>query len=65
LSFPRSAATASASYNETVQPSFEELREIYRAWGADPAVRLIVTPKAHHEMDIPALLDFLGAPPGK
>ena len=22
-------------------------------------------PKTHHEMDIPALLDFLGAPPGE
>jgi dienelactone hydrolase len=56
-----SPTNASASYNETVQPSFEELREIYRAWGAESQVRLIVTPKAHHEMDIPALLDFLGA----
>jgi dienelactone hydrolase len=56
-----SPTNASASYNETVQPSLEELREIYRAWGAASAVQLIVTPKAHHEMDIPALLDFLGA----
>ncbi len=60
-----SPTNASASYNETVQPSLEELREIYRAWGADSAVRLIVTPKTHHEMDIPALLDFLGPLPGK
>jgi dienelactone hydrolase len=57
-----SPTNASASYNETVQPSLDELREIYRAWGAESAVRLIVTPKAHHEMDIPALLNFLGAP---
>jgi dienelactone hydrolase len=55
-----SPENASASYNETVPPSFEELREIYRAWGADSVVRLIVTPKIHHEMDIPALLDSLG-----
>lgn len=61
-----SPTNASASYNETVQPSLEELREIYRAFGADDsAVRLIVTKNAHHEMDIPALLDFLGTPPGK
>jgi dienelactone hydrolase len=60
-----SPTNASASYNETVPPSLDELREIYRAWGAEAAVRLIVTPGAHHEMDIPALLDFLGAPPEK
>jgi len=60
-----SPTNASASYNETVGPSLEELREIYRAWGAEDAVRLIVTPKTHHEMDIPALLDFLGALPEK
>jgi dienelactone hydrolase len=58
-----SPTNASASYNETVGPALEELREIYRAWGAEEAVRLIVTPKAGHEMDIPALLEFLGAPP--
>jgi dienelactone hydrolase len=57
-----SPTNASASYNETVEPSLEELREIYRAWGADSAIRLIVTPKTHHEMDVPALLDFLGPP---
>jgi len=55
-----SSTNASAAYNETVGPSLEELREIYRAWGADSAVRLIVTPKAEHEMDVPALLEFLG-----
>jgi pimeloyl-ACP methyl ester carboxylesterase len=57
-----SPTNASASYNETVGPAFDELREIYRAWGAEEAVRLLVTPKAHHEMDIPALLEFLGGP---
>ncbi len=60
-----SETNASASFNETVQPSFEELRKIYRAWGAEAAVRLLVTPNSYHEMDIPALLDFLGAPQEK
>jgi dienelactone hydrolase len=60
-----SPTNASASYNETVPQSVEELREIYRAWGAEAAVRLVVTPKTHHEMDVPALLDFLGSSPGK
>lgn len=59
-----SPTNASASYNETVQPSLDELREIYDAWGAGSVVRLIVTPKTHHEMDISALLDFLGSPLG-
>jgi len=31
---------------------------------AEPAVRLIVTPRAHDEMDIPGLLEFLGPLPG-
>ena len=31
-----------------------------------PAGRIgLGLPKTHHEMDIPALLDFLGVPPGK
>jgi dienelactone hydrolase len=60
-----SPTNASASYNETVPASLEELREIYGAWGAAAAVRLLVTPKAHHEMDIPALLEFLGTPTGE
>ena len=50
---------AAASYNETVAPAMEELRDIYRAFGAEEAVRLLVTEGSHHEMDIPALLDFL------
>lgn len=60
-----SPTNASASYNETVPASLGELREIYAAWGAADAVRLLVTPKTHHEMDVPALIEFLGAPPGK
>jgi dienelactone hydrolase len=54
-----SPTNASASYNETVPKSMEELRGIYDAFGARGAVSLIVTPGAQHEMDIPALLDFL------
>jgi dienelactone hydrolase len=60
-----SPTNASASYNETVPSSLAELREIYRAWNAEGEVRLLVTPKAHHEMDVPALLDFLGARSGR
>jgi dienelactone hydrolase len=55
-----SPTNASASYNETVPRSLEELKEIYRAFGAEDAVRLIVTPGKHHEMDIPRLLEFFG-----
>jgi dienelactone hydrolase len=51
---------ASASYNETVPVAMEELRAIYQALGAPgEAVRLIVSPGKHHEMDIPRLLEFL------
>lgn len=55
-----SPTNASASYNETVPKSMEELRRIYGAFGAGEAVTLIVTPGSGHEMDIPALLNFLG-----
>lgn len=55
-----SPTNASASYNETVPQSLEELKEIYRAFGAEDAVRLIVTPGKHHEMDVPQLLEFFG-----
>jgi hypothetical protein len=55
-----SPTNASASYNETVPQSLEELKEIYRAFGAEDVVRLIVTPGKHHEMDIPQLLEFFG-----
>jgi dienelactone hydrolase len=54
-----SPSNASASYNETVPKSMEELGDIYGAFGARDALTLIVTPGAEHEMDIPALLDFL------
>jgi len=54
-----SPENASASYNETVPRSMEELRSIYRAFDAEKVVKLIVTAKRHHEMDIPELLKFL------
>ncbi|MDP4504029.1 alpha/beta hydrolase family protein [Nonomuraea turcica] len=49
----------SASYNESVVASVNELRSIYEAAGAKDAVSLIVTPEAGHEMDISALTRFL------
>jgi len=52
----------SASYNETVAQSLKELRNIYKAFGAEEKVRFIVTPGKHHEMDIPQLLKFLVVP---
>ena len=54
-----SPTNASASYNETVPQSLQELREIYKNFGGEGAVQLIVTPGKHHEMDIPELLKFL------
>ena len=54
-----SPTNASASYNETVQPSMEELREIYQKFRAKNAIEFLVTKGAHHEMDIPALLNYL------
>jgi len=58
-----SPTNASASYNETVPQSLQELRDIYNVFGGDDAVRLIVTAGKHHEMDIPQLLKFLGDAP--
>ncbi len=55
-----SPTNASASYNETVPTSMEELRLIYAAFDARDAVTLVVTPGKGHEMDVPVLLDFLG-----
>jgi len=51
----------SASYNETVEKSIDELREIYRAFGAENAVSLEVTPARGHEMNNKLLKDFLTA----
>jgi dienelactone hydrolase len=49
----------SASYNETVPDSIEQLKQIYAAIGAENRVELIVTPDSGHEMDNEALLAFL------
>ena len=54
-----SPTNASASYNETVPQSLQELRDIYKNLGGEGAVQLIVTSGKHHEMDIPELLKFL------
>jgi hypothetical protein len=58
-----SQAVTRREFLETVRPALEELREIYRARGAENEVRLIVTPEAHDEMDVPALFGFLSGPP--
>jgi len=50
----------SASYNETVPGSLDELRAIYRAFGAEGAVQLIVSSGKAHEMDNRALDAFFG-----
>jgi hypothetical protein len=50
---------SSASYNETSGPSLGELRNIYRAFGADGRVTVMVTKGSHHEMDVPDLKEFL------
>jgi dienelactone hydrolase len=49
----------SASYNETVPGSIQELKQIYTAVGAEAKVRLIVSKGKRHEMDIEALLTFM------
>jgi hypothetical protein len=49
----------SASYNETVEPSLEELRTIYRAYDAEDKVSLRVTSGAEHEMENEDLIAFL------
>jgi hypothetical protein len=54
-----SPTNASASYNETVPQSLQELQDIYKAFCGDGTIELIVTPSKHHEMDIPQLLKFL------
>lgn len=49
----------SAAYNETVPQAIREVKQIYRAFGAEEHVSVIVTRGAGHEMDIPELLKFL------
>jgi dienelactone hydrolase len=50
----------SAAYNETVPPSIAALRQIYAAVGAADNVQLVVSPNMGHEMDLAALMSFLG-----
>jgi dienelactone hydrolase len=51
-----------ASYNETVEGAFQELKKIYAAVGAEGQVRLIVSKGKGHEMDIGALVAFMNEP---
>jgi len=53
-----SETNASASFNESVPESIEELTEIYSAFGSEDKVQQIVTPNSYHEMDIDQLLSF-------
>jgi dienelactone hydrolase len=52
----------SAAYNDTVDPAVADVRGIYRAFGAESAVELIVSPGLGHEMDNPRLAEFLARP---
>jgi dienelactone hydrolase len=54
-----SSENFSASYNETVLPSINELKAIYTALGAEQNVHFIVSEGKQHEMDVNALLGFL------
>jgi dienelactone hydrolase len=49
----------SASYNQTVEPALNELKRIYRAFGAENQISLKVTPEKGHEIDNDDLQDFL------
>jgi dienelactone hydrolase len=51
---------ASAAYNATVALSVEELKAIYARMNAAEKVRLVVSKGMRHEMDVDALLAFLG-----
>lgn len=54
-----SPENASAANNPSGPVAFEELREIYQAFGApDDVLTYYVTPDTHHEMDIARLLAF-------
>ncbi len=49
---------ASAAYNPSGKPAYEELKTIYEAFGVTDAISWLVTKGKHHEMDIPALIDY-------
>ncbi|MGD0112974.1 MAG: hypothetical protein ABSD48_14030 [Armatimonadota bacterium] len=55
----------SASYNESVPGSSEELRAIYRAFGAEERISLHVSAGKGHEMDVDCLIRFLAEPLGR
>ena len=54
-----SKQNASAANNPSGPPAYEELKNIYRAFGDESLISWLVTKDAHHEMDIPALLKFM------
>jgi hypothetical protein len=54
-----SPKNSAASYNESVHPAMTELKAIYRAFGAQDVLRLVVTPRTGHRMDLEALKSFL------
>ena len=58
LDFP-SETNTSAAYNESVEPSVSELREIYAQEKAADKVILKVSKGKKHEMDIQLLKDFI------
>lgn len=53
----------SASNNETVPQSIEDVRRIYAAMFAEESVQVVITPGRGHEMDLDALAHFLAPPP--
>lgn len=54
-----SPKNSAASYNETAQPAFAELKAIYRAFGVEDSVRLAVTKGKGHRMDLDEVKSFL------
>ena len=49
---------ASAAYNPSGYPAYEELVRIYKAFGTSEAITWQVSKNSHHEMDIPLLLSY-------
>ncbi len=49
----------SASYNESIEQSVNELKEIYSQVQADDNIYIHVTPNKYHEMDVELLKSFL------
>jgi dienelactone hydrolase len=59
LDTPSSEPIHSASYNESVKASIEELKNIYNQMQSQDQISLYVTPGKGHEMDVEVLLNFL------